>query len=206
MLDHLIRDYHFPLYPVDLIPIIAHNRSMKTLILLAALIPITLCDSVVKYCPRPKVVIPEIKIDLKEQKCLATMVYGEARGETERGMVAVAYTAVNRAVKKRICQVVLAPKQYSIFNNNPALRSAAMSLKIEPTQKNIIDNAGWAQAMKVSESVLKHQVPDPTHGSTHYLAPIVMKAKKYHYPQWSKQYRLAVVIDHHHFYKQKAKV
>jgi spore germination cell wall hydrolase CwlJ-like protein len=141
--------------------------------------------------------------ELKQAKCLATMIYGEARGEAERGMVAVAYTALNRAVNKTVCSVVLAPKQYSIFNNNPELRTAAMSLHLEPRQKNIIDKAGWDQAMMIAIDVFQRKIPDPTNGSTHYLAPIVMKAKGYKYPQWSKQYQLVAVIDNHRFYKEK---
>lgn len=139
--------------------------------------------------------------EMQEQKCLATMIYGEARGEAEPGQVAVAYTAVNRAAKKTVCAVVLAPKQYSIFNNNPALRAAAMSLHVEPKQKNTIDNASWQKAVRVAEKVIGRQVPDPTNGSTHYLAPKVMASKGYVYPKWSKQYTLVTVIDNHKFYK-----
>jgi spore germination cell wall hydrolase CwlJ-like protein len=137
----------------------------------------------------------------KQAKCLATMIYGEARGEAERGMVAVAYTALNRAANKTVCGVVLAPKQYSIFNGNPALRMAAMSLNMEPKQKNVIDNAGWKMAVKVAENVIMHKVPDPTNGSTHYLADKVMKMKGYKYPKWSKEYQMMAMIDNHKFYK-----
>ena len=144
---------------------------------------------------------PSTVAEMKEQKCLATMIYGEARGEAEHGQVAVAYTAVNRAANKTVCAVVLAPKQYSIFNDNPTLRAAAMSLHVEPKQKNIIDNASWEKAVRVAEIVMRRQVPDPTNGSTHYLAPKVMATKGYTYPKWSKEYKLVAVIDNHRFYR-----
>lgn len=150
------------------------------------------------FCPGP---IEKIK--QSEIHCLSVTIYGEARGESEQGQVAVAYTALNRAVKsaKSVCNIVLSPKQYSIFNNNPELRAAAMSLHINPKQKNIIDQQSWDRAVKVANMVIQRAVKDPTMGATHYIAPIVMKAKNYRYPKWSKQYKLVAVIDGHKFFK-----
>ena len=145
------------------------------------------------------------RVDPKEAKCLATTIYGEARGESVKGQIAVAYTAVNRATNRRICQVVLAPKQYSVFNDNPSLRKAAMSLKIVPRQKNIIDVISWKQATEIAEAILKKEIPDPTNGATHYFSPSLMKIKGYIYPAWVKEYKLVAVIDRHKFYKPKEK-
>ena len=178
---------------------------MRCLLLLLTIVPAA-C-----HMPAPPTVLdgykgrgfvnPPTVAEMQQEKCLATMIYGEARGEAEHGQVAVAYTAMNRAAKKTVCAVVLAPKQYSIFNDNPALRAAAMSLHVEPKQKNIIDNASWEKAVRVAEKVMRRQVPDPTKGSTHYLAPAVMASKGYTYPKWSKEYSLVAVIDNHKFYK-----
>lgn len=139
---------------------------------------------------------------LVEQKCLATMIYGEARGESERGQVAVAYTAVNRAVNKTVCKVVLAPKQYSIFNDNPVLRTAALSANIEPLQKNTIDEASWEQAVRVAGLVIRKKVADPTNGATHYIAEKLMRSKGYRFPKWSRVYTLVAVFGDHKFYKK----
>lgn len=145
---------------------------------------------------------PPTVAEMREMKCLATMIYGEARGEQETGQVAVAYSALNRArANKTLCDVVLAPKQYSIFNNNPELKAAAQSLHLPPRQKNVIDEQSWKQAQGVAELVVQRKVPDPTNGGTHYLAPKVMKSKGYVYPKWSYQYTLVAVIDNHKFYK-----
>ena len=143
--------------------------------------------------------------NLKDEKCLATMIYGEARGEPQIGQVAVAYTAVNRAVDRTVCDVVLAPKQYSIFNDNPALKTAALSLYIEPKHKNIIDAEAWPRAVEVAQAVMRKKVPDPTKGATHYLAPEAMEALRYEYPEWSKEFRLTAVIYGHKFYKPQKK-
>lgn len=136
-----------------------------------------------------------------QEKCLAVTIYGEARGESQKGKIAVAYTILNRAVNRTLCQVALAPKQYSIFNDNPRLRAAATNLHIQPDQKNIIDQRSWQQSLQVAKMVLNNFVIDPTHGATHYLAPGLMKVKHYRYPKWSKQYKLVAVIDGHKFYK-----
>jgi len=171
---------------------------MRTLLISLALLPAATNISELVYCPAPEIKSSEIKVDLREQKCLATMLYGESRGETERGMIAVAFTAVNRASNKTVCKVVLAPKQYSIFNDNPVLRAAALSLHLEPKQKNIIDKNSWKRSMKVAETVLKRKVSDPTNGSTHYVA---YKSLKY-IPYWTKKLERTVKIDNHTFFKE----
>ena len=177
---------------------------MRRLLLLAALLPTTLSRGALDYCPitRDTKVIAAMNVDPKEAKCLAVTIYGEARGESEWGQVAVAWTAINRAVKHRICSVVLAPKQYSAFNNNRVLRAAAQSLILEPPQKNKIDNASWKMAVQIADSVLAKQVPDPTNGAQFYLSDKLMHLKHYHYPKWSREYTMVVQIDNHKFYKK----
>lgn len=187
----------------------SHNDTMRSLLLMGvAFIPATVAVGNLSFCPvqkQPVAITPEIKVDPVQAKCLATMVYGEARSEPIRGQIAVAFTAINRAKNKTICQVVLKPKQYSIFNNNPALRMAAQSLIVAPQQKNSIDNASWQQAIAVASAVLQAKVQDPTQGAQYYIADKVMRLKGYRYPKWSKEYTMVVEIDNHKFYKQKDK-
>ncbi len=147
----------------------------------------------------PKTASAAQKADIK---CLAIMVYGEARGEKKLGQIAVAYSAVNRAKgTKSLCDVVLAPKQYSIFNDNPELRAAALSPTLPPARKEKLDKKSWDHAVMVAEEVVQKTVPDPIQGGTHYLAPKAMAAFGYKYPKWSEQYTLVAVIDNHKFYK-----
>ena len=173
---------------------------MRRLLLLLALIPTTI--DVVQQVPRI-VPTPEAKVDTAQVKCLAVTIYGEARSEPEVGQIAVAYTILNRASKQRtLCQVALAPKQYSVFNNNPKLRAIAVSLHLIPEQKNIIDQMSWDQAVKVAQMVSQKSVKDPTNGATHYIADRVMKSKGYTYPKWSRQYQVVAVIENHKFFKK----
>ena len=189
-----------------------HNGGMRILLVSIFLIPVSLNTGCSDYNSKKigagrGVVYPPLVHEMAQIKCLATMVYGEARGEQKIGQIAVAYSAINRASSnKSLCDVVLAPKQYSIFNNNPALAAAAKSLHLQPGQKNIVDNKSWENAKEVAELVVKGKVPDPTNGSTHYIAPKIMNAKKYTYPKWTREYKVVAVIDNHRFYKQKERV
>lgn len=177
---------------------------MRCLFLSVAIIPAALTSGCHPF-PQGVVIFGEPVIveeyDKANEKCLATMVYGEARGESKQGQIAVAYTAVNRAVNRSVCDVILAPKQYSTFNDNPALKAAALNLHIEPKHKNPIDAAAWGKAVEVARMVMRKRVPDPTKGATHYLAPKAMEEFGYEYPEWSRQYRLITIIDNHQFYK-----
>ena len=177
---------------------------MRYILLTTALIPLGLCEGITPYCQtpvRPKV--QEVKVNSQELKCLATTIYGEARGESHFGQVAVAYTLVNRAVNSTICKVALAPYQYSIYNDNPELRQAAMSLRVIPTGMNVIDKAAWKKSFEIAKAVLQKTIPDPTNGATHYLSPVAMKALHYQYPTWSHQFELVAVIENHQFYRAK---
>jgi spore germination cell wall hydrolase CwlJ-like protein len=172
---------------------------MRYLIILLALIPTLMHTETV---PLQQPIKKQILVNTKEEKCLAVMIYGEARGEPIKGKIAVAYTALNRAVKKTVCKVVLARRQYSIFDNNPSLRAAALSSDLEPHKKdNLVDIKSWEESIKVAQLVMRKVVEDPTMGSTNYLAPKLMKTRGYRCPKWSKVYKLMVTIEHHKFYK-----
>lgn len=174
---------------------------MRYLCLIPLLFPITPSGGNLNYCP---IIWPQkTEINQHDQKCLAVTIYGEARGESEQGMQAVAYTVLNRAVKKALCSVVLAPKQYSVYNGNALMRAIAIDPILVPKQKNIIDTNNWNLSIKVAQDVLRRDIPDITHGATHYLNDHLMHLKHYHYPKWSKEYTITVIIDNHKFFKKE---
>jgi spore germination cell wall hydrolase CwlJ-like protein len=159
---------------------------MRRILISLAIIP-TMCYELPReIAGAGRGIINPLTVDeLQQAKCLATMIYGEARSESAAGMAAVAWTSVNRAVNKTICNVVLAPKQYSVFNSNAALQLVALSFHLEPKQYNIIDKATWAQSFDIAKMVLQRSIQDPTNGATHYVAPAVMREKNYVYPNWT---------------------
>ena len=129
---------------------------MRQLLLLLALIPTSVEVAQTAMCAKLPTIV---KADPAQEKCLAVTIYGEARSEPEQGQIAVAYTILNRAIKHRtLCDVALAPKQYSVFNNNPKLRAIAVSLHLIPEQKNIIDQKSWEQAVRVAQMVTRKSV------------------------------------------------
>jgi N-acetylmuramoyl-L-alanine amidase len=176
-----------------------YNGCMRRLLILLALASTSVEIAQQVTCKAPTI---DTKIDTAQVKCLAVTIYGEARSESEKGQVAVAYTVLNRAVNKSLCQVALAPKQYSVFNNNPELRAAATSKHLQPNQKNVIDQNSWAQALRVATMVVQKTIKDPTNGATHYIADRVMRSKGYIYPKWSRQYQVVAVIENHKFFKK----
>lgn len=170
---------------------------MRRLTLLLALIPTTLEMAQQLTCARPPKIVKIVKTDPVQEKCLAVTIFGEARGESEKGQIAVAHTILNRARKSTICSVALAPKQYSIFNNNPFLQQVATSLYLEPIQQNIIDTNSWKLALKIANNVLTKKSVDITHGSTHYIAYKSLK----HIPKWTHKLTRTVQIGNHTFFK-----
>ena len=134
--------------------------------------------------------------------CLATMIYGEARSESTRGQIGVAYTAKNRTKNKdTICNEVVKPYQYSVFNGNPILIKVALNPDMMPRLTNATDSDSWEDAKLVAEAVYNGTVTDPTHGATHYLSPKLMKKQRLKMPKWAKRSRVIAIIENHKFFK-----
>lgn len=179
---------------------------MRTkLILLATFIPITIQSYNFVSCPiqLPTINKDLVEVDPHEKKCLAVTIWGEARGESIIGQQAAGYTVINRATKTPVCKVALAKFQYSVFNNNPALRLAAKSLTIDPHLKNATDQKSWKLALEVADDILSKRVADPTNSATHYIADKLMHQRGYKYPKWSKEYMQVASIGGHRFFKKK---
>lgn len=149
---------------------------------------IVLFPSVAEFMERKRIV-----------HCLATMVYGEARGESKQGQIAVAYTAKNRAKsKEKICKEVVRPYQYSVFNGNKKLQTIARNPNLTPPLTNAVDTDSWEDAKIVAAQVYDSTVDDPTHGATHYVAYTLLKR----IPSWTYVFKRVGKIEHHTFFKE----
>lgn len=112
--------------------------------------------------------------------CLALNVHFEARGEPLAGQRAVAHVTLNRArqQKKRICDVVFEPDQFSWTINDPKVR----------------DEKAWKRSLAVARRAFySGKSADPTGGATFYHAHYVR-------PSWAKQMRVVAEIGGHVFY------
>ena len=86
---------------------------------------------------------------LSETECLATAIYHEARGEGERGMVAVAFVINNRVTSqlypKSYCQVILQKSQFSFTTDrNPDnIREWEIYKKVLAMAVELVENGGF---------------------------------------------------------------
>lgn len=124
---------------------------------------------------------------------MARTIYGEARGEGERGMMAVACVILNRAKKpswwgKDIDSVCKAKWQFSCWNpNDPNLPKLLSVTKADPS---------FADACAIAAEADAGKLQDITNGATHYF---VTKMKNP--PRWAAGRTPCAVIGSHSFYK-----
>lgn len=127
----------------------------------------------------------------QEQRCLAEVIYFEARSEPEDGQAAVAQVVLNRVrsglYPKSVCGVV--------YQNRHRHLACQFTFACEGKSLRIADNSSWKQAVRVAR-----EVTDGTTyladvgGATHYHADYVR-------PRWSRKLKKMDVIGRHIFYK-----
>ena len=124
---------------------------------------------------------------------LARTVYGEARGESELGKLAVAWVVVNRARKYRVGlgAACLLSIHFSCWNNGRANDANQLAMMMAETSDPI-----FARCMLAALHAAHGLVPDPTAGASHYHAIGIE-------PGWAegKPYQ---TISHHRFYRNIA--
>lgn len=117
---------------------------------------------------------------INELLCLSAIMFGEARGESDVGKIAVAYTAINRKADpnypKNICQVMKQPYQYQFLDYGM------------PTETQI------AYLIPLAKAILEKRIHDPTKGAKWFHTKHMSK------PIWAKQKEIKVAIGNHIFY------
>lgn len=124
---------------------------------------------------------------------LARTLFGEARGETMQGKIAVAWTVLNRVAAKSwygktIKDVCLKPWQYSAWNSNDPNRKVLLAATL--------DDLAFQHCMYAALAAGLGQVRDPTGGSTHYHTHSVS-------PKWAAGKSPWCSIGSHRFYLPK---
>jgi spore germination cell wall hydrolase CwlJ-like protein len=128
-----------------------------------------------------------------EVKCLATAIYFEARGEPEKGQIAVAQVVLNRlknpAYPKTVCGVV--------YQNKDKRNQCQFSFACDGIPDRITEPDVWDQSLSLARRVLNDEqamyLPD-IGASTHYHAVYVR-------PDWARTMRKMEKIGGHVFYK-----
>jgi spore germination cell wall hydrolase CwlJ-like protein len=126
---------------------------------------------------------------------LAMLIWGEARGESKEGKIAVAWTVKNRVLARKWwgktwANVILGRWQYSCFWEKVPSKMLRSPLKHD-TQ------AVWDDCVGVAEGVYDGTIPDPSDGATHYYE-IHMKVA----PDWAERLEYKEQIGNHKFYKE----
>ena len=117
---------------------------------------------------------------LNELMCLSAIMFGEARGESDLGKVAVAYTAINRKADpnypKDICSIMKQDKQYEF------LQKIGMPQEYQ-----------YAYLEPIAKAIIEGRIDDPTRG-----------AKWFHHrkikPYWIKDKEIKLSLGNHIFY------
>jgi len=133
----------------------------------------------------------------KDRDVLARTLWGEARGETLAGMLAVAWAIRNRVNDGKArswwgegyAGVCLKPYQFSCWNKNDPNFPFLSGAKPIPV-------AEMAKAVMVATAVMDGVYPDPTGGATHYYATTMPKA-----PAWAAKAKQTLKLGHHVFFR-----
>lgn len=116
----------------------------------------------------------------KEVTCMAEAIYYEARGESNKGKLAVGHVILNRIKSgygDSCNSVVSAPKQFSWFRK----------------KKQIIEKDRWNECLTISNQIVNKKTVDPTNGSIFFHEKTV-------HPNW--KYKKTVSIGNHIFYRK----
>ena len=125
-----------------------------------------------------------------DMEIMAKTIFGEARGETREGQVAVACCILNRFKSKKwfsaktIAGVCQKPWQFSCWNKN------------DPNAQKIA-NLSYSVYSKYFPIIKDAVRCDITNGATHYYAPKVVKC-----PKWAEGKEPCAEIGHHLFFKE----
>lgn len=136
--------------------------------------------------------IPTNARSATEQKCLATAIYFEARGESMKGELAVAQVVINRlknpAYPNTVCGVV--------YQNKNMRNACQFSFACDGIPDRITDATSWTRAQMLAKRVLNEDNwwNADVGSSTHYHANYVK-------PRWARTMKKMQKVGHHIFYK-----
>lgn len=133
---------------------------------------------------------------LDDLTLMAGTILMEAGGETFDGKVAVAWVIMNRdkrAAHPGIDEIVWAPYQFSAWNTDAQARAHL--------QATMLSNPSlWNECMKAAAAAIWSFLPDPTHGATMYLNPVLTKQiRGGTLPDWYDASKVTAVIGAHEF-------
>jgi spore germination cell wall hydrolase CwlJ-like protein len=132
------------------------------LILSVLIVPIHISDTYT-----PETTYKSDVVSAESVKCMAFNIVNEAANQSIRGMVAVAWTVLNRTQLKKyssdICEVVFQKHQFSWTDDS---RRIAEFEAYTINKKFILS---YPTAVLIAKYVMLRQIDDPTRGATYYV-------------------------------------
>lgn len=131
-------------------------------------------------------------------KIMAKTLYGEARNQGWKGLVAVGEVILNRAKRpgwwgKDIASVCTAPYQFSCWNRNDPNRQILLDLdENDPT---------FLLCLAATYYVLSESDKQLTFGATNYHTIVAPKDAKVWPPSWTRDLTHTANVNDHIFYK-----
>ncbi|KPG98325.1 hydrolase [Pseudomonas sp. RIT-PI-q] len=133
----------------------------------------------------------------EDRDILARTLWGEARGESLAGQIAVAWTIRNRVNDGKAKSwwgegypgVCKKPYQFSCWNRNDPNYAFLSGAKPIPFSE-------FGQALIAADQVLAGRVADPTGGATHYYATTMPKP-----PVWVQGAKQTLALGRHIFFR-----
>ena len=125
---------------------------------------------------------------------LACNIYHEARGESDKGMLAVGFVTLNRKDHDKFPTTV----------RKIVYQSSQFSWTLSPKQFKVIEKDSWDKSKEYARLLLRlhthnkiaYDMLDFTHGSVYFHTTKVR-------PYWAKLMKKVIRIDNHIFYKEK---
>jgi hypothetical protein len=150
-------------------------------------------DNQLSKTPAERLGLTDEKSRAKAEKCLAEVVYFEARGEAVRGQIAVAQVVMNRAFSGKypndVCGVV--------YQNKHRHMACQFTFACDNYADVIREPDMWERARKIARAMLDGQIWLPEVGkSTHYHAYYV-------HPSWVSEMTKLYKFGVHTFYRPK---
>lgn len=131
----------------------------------------------------------------KDFECLAEALYFEARGETVKGMFAVAEVILNRVDSRRFPNSVCA-----VINQGTGKRyQCQFTYTCDGHAEIIAEPRAYARVAKVARIMLDGARRQLTDGATYYHTKQVR-------PRWSRKFNRTATIGYHHFYRPGRRV
>jgi spore germination cell wall hydrolase CwlJ-like protein len=134
---------------------------------------------------------------INDSYILATTIWGEARGEGEKGMQAVLNVILNRAGGdfNKATQISIQPKQFSFWNKISNKQEYSNKIAQSAREGKFKDSKQYIQALTLVDKALKHQLQDITGGAKFYFNPKLVR------PAWANKMIKTSTIGNHDFYK-----